>query len=356
MTAMPVGAAPDAAATLLGPGEAVLAFDVGGTDMKAALVDETGAIREVVRVRTPLGSNQVESIGGGSSATGTGEAVLAEVARLATEFADRHPSVAPAAAGLLVPGHVDDESGIGVFAENLGWRDMPFRDRASAMLELPVAFSHDVRGAGEAEYRLGAAAAFSDVVVMIVGTGIAAAIFMQGQLYLGGGLAGEIGHSRVADGPECACGGRGCLEAVASAGAIARRYTALTGRPVAGAKEVLELAAHGDSDADAVWQSALDALALGVSHTVALLAPEAIVIGGGLAGAGDALFVPLRERLDGILTFHRRPQLIPASIGADAGLIGAALRARDLLASGRAHGAAATISDGPANRNTAGRP
>jgi glucokinase len=111
---------------------------------------------------------------------------------------------------------------------------------------------------------------------------------------------------------------------------------------------VLELAAHGDSDADAIWQSALDALALGVSHTVALLAPEAIVIGGGLAGAGDALFVPLRERLDGILTFHRRPQLIPASIGADAGLIGAALRARDLLASG--------ADNRSAHQKKAGRP
>lgn len=321
-------ASASASPTLLGPGEAVLAFDVGGTDMKAGLIDETGAMREVVRVRTPLVRDELP--GNVSSAPGTGEAVLAEVARLAKEFADRHPDVLPTAAGLLVPGQVDDESGVGVFAENLGWHNMPFRDRASALLDLPVAFSHDVRGAGEAEYRLGAAAAFSDVVVMIVGTGIAAAIFMQGQLYLGGGLAGEVGHSRVADGPECACGGRGCLEAVASAGAIARRYTALTGQHVGGAKDVLERAAHGDRDADAIWQSALDALALGISHTVALLAPEAIVVGGGLAGAGDALFVPLRERLDAILTFHRRPQLIPARIGADAGLIGAALRARDL--------------------------
>jgi glucokinase len=355
MIATPASAAPDAAAAVLGPGEAVLAFDVGGTDMKAALVDQSGAMREVVRVRTPLVKGELASAElerDVSSTAGTGEAVLAEVARLAKEFADRHPSVAPAAAGLLVPGQVDDESGIGVFAENLGWHNMPFRERASALLDLPVAFSHDVRGAGEAEYRLGAAAAFSDVVVMIVGTGIAAAIFMQGRLYLGGGLAGEIGHSRVADGPQCACGGRGCLEAVASAGAIARRYTALTGRQVTGAKEVLERAADGDSDADAIWQSALDALALGISHTVALLAPEAIIIGGGLAGAGDALFVPLRERLDAILTFHRRPQLIPASIGADAGLIGAALRARDLLASGSAH--AVATSEHPSNPNEAG--
>jgi glucokinase len=81
-----------------------------------------------------------------------------------------------------------------------------------------------------------------------------------------------------------------------------------------------------------VWDSAVDALALDLSHTVALLAPEAVVIGGGLAQAGPALFEPLAEKLDAILTFHRRPVLLPASIGENAGLIGAALRARDRLA------------------------
>lgn len=305
--------------TLLGAGAPVLAFDVGGTDMKAALVDSSGALREVVRVRTPHDGDR------------TAEAVLAEVERLAGQFSARHPEVRPAGAGLLVPGQVDDEAGVGVLAENLGWHNMPFRDRTSALLGMPVAFSHDVRGAGEAEHRLGAAAPFHDVVVMVVGTGIAAAVFLQDRLYLGGGLAGEVGHSKVADGPICACGGVGCLEAVASAAAIARRYNAETGSSVAGAQEVLKRALEGDAHANRVWSGALDALALGLSHIVALLAPEAIVIGGGLAQAGDALFVPLREKLDAILTFHRRPQLIPASIGADAGLIGAALRARDAL-------------------------
>jgi glucokinase len=242
-----------------------------------------------------------------------------------------HPDVHPLAAGLLVPGHVDDESGVGVFSENLGWRNYPFRDRARDTLDMPVSFSHDVRGAGEAEYRLGAAAPFRDVVVMAIGTGIAGAIFIQGALYTGHGMAGEIGHSKVADGPQCACGGSGCLEAVASAGAIARRYTEATGQVVSGAKDVLDRADHGDLHAREIWESALDALALDLSHTVALLAPEAIVIGGGLSQAGWALFEPLERRLDAILTFHRRPRLLPASIGENAGVIGAALRARDLV-------------------------
>lgn len=306
--------------TSAGPGAAVLAFDVGGTDMKAALLDEQGRMLESTRVPTPLDGQR------------TGDRVVDEVARLAAELASAHPDVRPAAAGLLVPGHVDDVRGIGVFAENLGWREFPFRDRAESALGVPVGFGHDVRGAGEAEHRMGAARGFDDVVVVTIGTGIAAAVFVDGRLYTGGGLAGEIGHDRVAEGPICACGGRGCLEAVASAAAIARRYSLRTGRPIAGAKEVLELMRAGDANAAADWASALDALALGFSHVVALLAPQAIVIGGGLSEAGDELLQPLRERLDGILTFHRRPQLIKASIGADAGLFGSALAARDALA------------------------
>ncbi|AAT89652.1 ROK family transcriptional regulator [Leifsonia xyli subsp. xyli] len=282
--------------------------------MKAALIDPAGRIAEVVRRPTPLDGER------------TGEDVVAAVADLAARFAGAHPGIRPAAAGLLVPGQVDDDTG------NLGWRDFPFRDRASAALGGPVSFSHDVRGAGEAEHRLGAAAPFRDTVVMAIGTGIAGAIFLDGRLHTGGGLAGEMGHSRVAEGPDCACGGRGCLEAVASAAAIARRYSALTGHSVPGAREVLERAQAGDPAATRIWESALDALALDLSHTVALLAPEAIVIGGGLSQAGDALFVPLAEKLDTILTFQRRPALLPARIGENAGVIRAALRARDLLA------------------------
>lgn len=308
------------AGVALGPGSAVLAFDVGGTDMKAALVDETGSIRAVVRVPTPHRGSQ------------TADVVLVALGEVARGLAVDHPDVTPLAAGLLVPGHVDDEAGVGIFSENLDWHDVPFRDRFEALIGIPVSFSHDVRGAGEAEHRLGAAAGFDDVVVMVIGTGIAGAIFIDGKLYTGGGLGGEMGHSKVADEPLCACGAYGCLEAVASAAAIARRYTARTGVGVSGSKEVLDRAQAGDADAVAVWESALDALALDLSHTVALLAPEAIVIGGGLSQAGDALFGPLEARLDALLTFQRRPKLLRASIGENAGVIGAALRARDLIA------------------------
>ena len=312
MTAMP-----DAAAAPLGPGEVVLAFDVGGTDTKSALIDADGRVLGLRRTPTPLEGER------------TAEAVVGRVSELAAELRDAHPDVRPVAAGLLVPGIVDAERGIGVFASNLGWRDAPIRDLAVAALGLPVTFHHDVTAASWAEHRLGAARAFDDVVVLVIGTGIAGSLILDGRPHLGGGFAGEIGHSPVAEGPRCACGARGCLEVVASAGAIARRYAERTGTDIDGAREVLSRAEAGDAAAREIWDSALDALAFALAQLAATVAPEAIVIGGGLSRAGDALFAPLTSRLDERLSFHRRPRLVPAQLGGNAGLLGAALIARD---------------------------
>jgi glucokinase len=308
------------AAHILGDGAPVLAFDVGGTDTKAGLFDERGSLLEVLRVPTPY------------STDGSGDAVLAQLGVLADGFASRHPAVVPRAAGLIVPGLVDDEAGVGVYAENLGWKNVPFRDAAASTLGLPVAFTHDVRAAGTAEYRLGAAGRYSNVLVVVIGTGIAGAIFLDGRPYSASGFAGEIGHAVVdVGGVPCACGGHGCLEAIASAGAITRLYNRRAAVPAAGAREVLERAGAGDAAAASVWNTATDALGLALSQAVALLAPEAIVLGGGLAQAGDALFLPVEARMNALLTFHRRPALLPATVGENAGLVGAALGARERL-------------------------
>lgn len=304
--------------TSLGPGPAVVAVDVGGTDTKAALIDAAGTVRAVRRLATPRD--------GARTAGRVLDAVADQSAALAADHA-----VDPQALGLIVPGIVDDATGTAIFSENLGWRDVPFRDLARERLGLPVFLGHDVAVAGEAELRLGAAAGYRDVLVVTVGTGVAAAVFVDGRPHRGGGLAGEIGHARVAESPPCVCGGRGCLEAVASAAAIARRYRERSGVAVDGSRDVLRRASDGDPVAAAVWDEALDALALGLSHATALLAPEAIVIGGGLSHAGDALLGPLADRLDGLLSYHRRPDLVRARLGGDAGVLGAALRARDLV-------------------------
>ncbi len=128
----------------------------------------------------------------------------------------------------------------------------------------------------------------------------------------------------------CACGARGCLEAIASAGAIARRYAERAGEPVDGAKEVIARAAAGDEIAARVWEEALDALTLSIAQLTAVIAPQAVVIGGGLSRAGGALFDELRTRLEARLSFHRLPALVPAQLRGNAGILGAALRARSL--------------------------
>jgi len=311
---------PDAAPAPLGPGEVVLAFDVGGTDTKSAIVDADGQVLGLRRTPTPLDGDR------------TAEAVVGLVAELAAELRAEHPGLQPVAAGLLVPGIVDAERGVGVYASNLGWHDAPIHDLAEAALGLPVAFHHDVTAASWAEHRLGAARAYDDVVVLIIGTGIAGSLILDGRPHLGGGYAGEIGHSPVAEGPRCACGARGCLEAIASAGAIARHYTERSGVEVDGARDVLARAEAGDADARGVWDSAVDALGFAVAQLAATVAPEAIVIGGGLSRAGDALFAPLASRVNERLSFHRRPLLVPAQLGGDAGLLGAALIARESAA------------------------
>lgn len=304
----------------LGTGSPVLAFDVGGTDIKSALFDADGRALGLRRTPTPTPTADGDRT----------SAVLDRLEVLATQLRDEHRGVTPRAAGLVVPGIVDAAAGIGVFASNMGWRDAPLRALAAERLGLPVAFDHDVRAASWAEHELGGARAYDDAVILVIGTGIAGALLIGGRPYTAGGYAGEIGHSPIADGPACPCGARGCLEAVASAGAIARRYRDATGTAPDGAKDVIARAAAGDRVAADIWDSALDALTLSLAQLTAVVAPEAVVIGGGLSRAGGVLFDELRTRLAARLSFHRLPALVPAELSGNAGLIGAALRAREL--------------------------
>lgn len=297
---------------------AVVGVDVGGTDIKAVLASASGRIcAQRVRPTPPKGSDTAAAIVG----------VTAElVAELSAESAEP-----VAALGFVVPGIVDDERGVAVLSENLGWRDVPFRDLVAERTGLPTAFSHDVRAGAVAEARLGAARGLRNVIFMPIGTGIAAALILDGRLHLADGWSGEIGHVDVGHREPCACGGTGCLETIASASAIARRYTARTGRPVRGAAEVAKAVQDGDSDARVVWEEAVDALALALSWSASVLAPEAVVLGGGLSTAGDLLCTPLAERLAARLTFQRVPKLVRAELGSRAGCQGAALLAAGLV-------------------------
>lgn len=316
---------PASGTAALGEGPAVLAFDVGGTDTKAALLDSGGRLRGIRRRLTARDPRE------------PARAVVAAIAAIAADLRAAHPGIRPVVAGVSVPGLVDETTGIGVFSSNLGWRDAPIRDLAASALALPVAFGHDVRRAGEAELRLGAARGCRDAVIVTIGTGIAGALVVDGRMHAGDGFAGEIGHMLSdPDGEPCGCGGIGCLETIASAAAIARRYGARTGVATAGATDVLSALHRGDADAAEVWADAIAAIADQLARIASLLAPQVVVIGGGLAHAGAALFDPLSRALEARLSFQRRPALVAAALGGDAGLLGTALAARDLAVGGRA--------------------
>ncbi|MHA7247493.1 ROK family protein [Arthrobacter tecti] len=304
---------------VLAPDEVILAIDVGGTDTKSALLDSADQLQGIKRRPTVLRSGEA------------GDTVVENVVAILAEYRAAWPHKRVRAIGLIAPGLVDERKGVGIFSANLGWRDYPFTERVEAATGLPVTFGHDVGAAGDAEIRIGAAQGLADVVVMIIGTGVAGAVFCGGQRILGGGYAGEIGHAEVPGGEPCRCGAHGCLETVGAAGAIARRYTERSGRQVNGAREVLQLQAAGDAHAQAIVDDAVNALAFSICQLAATLGTEAVVIGGGLAQAGEQLFTPLRAAVDERLSFHRRPRLLAASMGQDAGLIGAGLQAQDLL-------------------------
>lgn len=298
-----------------------LLFDVGGTDIKSALSDGAGNLLSIRRVPTRRGTpNPAASL-------------IEQLHQLGAELLAESPALHPEAVGLLVCGIVDEDRGLGVFSANLGWRDAPLRDMAADAFGLPVGFGHDVSTAGAAELHFGAGAALGtkvrNAVMLVIGTGIAAALFVDGHPVSAGGYAGEMGHAAVPGGLDCPCGAHGCLETIGSAGAIAKRYSQASGTRVPGAREVLEAMRAGDLAAARIWDEAIEALAFSIAQLCASIAPETIIIGGGLAQAGEALLEPLRRSVARKLSYHREPLIVPAQLGEDAGLRGAFLKARE---------------------------
>ncbi|MER7361822.1 ROK family protein [Nonomuraea wenchangensis] len=283
----------------------VVALDVGGTSMKGGLVSDSGKVLLSERRPTPR--------------TEGGDAVVAAISDFIGHLAAAGDGE-PAGVGLAVPGLVSEHAAI--YATNLGWRDVPAS--AFTTLDIPVMLGHDVRTGGLAESVLGAGRDVADFLFLPIGTGIAGATVIRGEPYGGSsGWAGEIGHTPVfPDGEQCACGQFGCLETYASAASVGRRYSQRAGLEGVRAEQVVT---SDDPIAIEVWDEAVEALSLALATYTLLLDPSAIVLGGGLAEAGPALFDPVRTRLVKRLAFRDAPPLLPAALGVDAGMLGAAL-------------------------------
>ncbi|MDD1057567.1 ROK family protein [Streptomyces cocklensis] len=301
----------------------VIALDVGGTGMKAALVAADGTLLH--EDRRPTGREHGP------------DAVVTAIVDFAADLRDhgiREHGEPAAAAGVAVPGIVDDVNGIAAYSSNLGWRDVPLRALLSERLDgVPVALGHDVRTGGLAEGRIGAGRGTDRFLFLALGTGIAGAIGIDGRIEAGAhGFAGELGHVVVRpDGPLCSCEQRGCMEILASAAAVSRAWAAASDDPTADAADCARAVEAGDPRALEVWRDAIDALAAGLVTGLTLLDPRVLIIGGGLAEAGDTLFGPLRAAVEARTTFQKLPLIVPAALGDTAGCLGAGLLAWDLL-------------------------
>ncbi|MFE9444968.1 ROK family protein [Streptomyces sp. NPDC006602] len=303
----------------------VIALDVGGTGMKAALAGASGEL--LYQARRATGRERGP------------EAVVEGILDFAAElraYGIEHFGEPAAAAGVAVPGIVDENRGIAAYSANLGWRDVPLRELLAAKLHgVPVALGHDVRTGGLAEGRIGAGKGADRFLFVPLGTGIAGAIGIGGRVEAGAhGFAGEIGHIVVRPaGTACPCGQRGCLERYASAAAVSEAWAAACGDPGADAADCAKAVESGDPNAVRVWQQAVDALADGLVTALTLLDPRTLIIGGGLAEAGETLFTPLRDAVRRRITFQKQPSIVPAALGDTAGCLGAGLLAWDLLES-----------------------
>ncbi len=309
-----------------------LALDFGGTKLAAALVDAAaGAV--LARVRRPSPSDARSSI-----------AEMLDMGRRAVADAGRRLADV-AGVGISFGGPVDESRRRVRLSHHVpGWEDLPLVDEVSRQLGLPAAMDNDANVQALGEWRFGAGRGVSDLLFVNVGTGIGGGLIAGGRLRRGRhGLAGEVGHTVVEpSGPVCTCGKRGCVESLASGPGIARAAReALRGRPFGGGRLrelaggdpagitgelVFRAAAEGDPVARQVLERACTYLGIGIANAAAIVDPELVVVGGGVAKAGERFFGPLRRAA----REHAAPlepdmlRIVPGELGDDANVLGAA--------------------------------
>lgn len=307
--------------------ECVAGIDIGGTKIALAVADLGGRLVERKRFPARTGERGPHAII---------EEALAEVERMLAKTGARL-----AAVGIGCGGPLDRARGLILSPPNLpGWDEFPVVNIVEERLGVPALLDNDANAAALGEHRHGAGRGYDDLVYITQSTGIGGGVIVRGRLVHGiCDGAGEVGHTTVLpDGPECGCGGRGCLEALCSGTALARRarerlaageassLSSLSANEVTGLA-VAEAARGGDALASAVWDEMVHYLAVGVGNLFNILAPEAVVIGGGVSEAGEQLFGPLRERVRARARMlpPERINILQASLGGDSALHGAVI-------------------------------
>ena len=310
---------------------ATIGLDIGGTKISGAVMDASGVILAKGRKDTPAHDPA---------------AIADEAHKLVRELSVDHRIDA---VGVACAAFIDRSRSTVLFSPNLAWRDEPLKDRLESALDLPVLLENDANAAAWGEFRFGAAADADDMVMVTVGTGLGGGIVVDGVLMAGAfGVAAELGHMRVVpNGIRCGCGNRGCWEQYASGTALLReaRELIVSGTPYAArlndlcggdpaalkGPDVTRAAAEGDPAAVELLADLGTWVGEGVASVAAILDPEVVVLGGGVSEAGSLLIDPavaaFRRQLTG--RGHRPvARFTLASLGNDAGMIGAADLAR----------------------------
>jgi glucokinase len=309
-----------------------MGIDVGGTKIAAGVVDEAGKV---------VARRQI------ATAATHPTAIVAGIVKVVQELIAAAPKVT--AIGIGAAGLIDGEKGIVLSAPNIAWENVQLRAMVSDRLKLPVVIDNDANVAALGEAAYGAGKGYGDQILLTIGTGVGGGIVIGGEIYRGAhGMGAELGHMIVdASGSAvCACGNHGCLEAMASGNSIGRRARERVSEP--GAKGVLELAGQKSVDitgelvgeaakAGDVWALEIIAetgrwLGVGIASLVNIFDPDVVIVAGGAAaGTGELLLEPAREAAAGLIIGHEwraLPPVVPAVLGYDAGLVGAAVLAR----------------------------
>ena len=311
-----------------------IGIDLGGTNIAVGLVNEEGRI--IAKTETPtLASRPYQEL----------VKDMAACARKVMEEAniteDELRSI-----GVGIPG-VADKDGMVIFCTNLGWRNVPLRAELQQYINKPVYMDNDATVAGWAEYQAGVSRNTRSSVFMTLGTGLGGGIVMDGKIWAGAhGAGSELGHLVIeVDGVPCTCGKRGCAERYCSATAIIRMAreacadapNCLIMRKVEGdmdkinAKVVFDAAKEGDSVALQVFNRFVKYLTISINNVISFIDPDMLILGGGVSRAGDFLLDAVKAALPEYLFYPtlKQPELRIASLGNDAGIIGAALLGKE---------------------------
>jgi glucokinase len=244
--------------------------------------------------------------------------------------------------GVVSPGPIDIERGLILSPTNLpGWDGFPIVEKLEKRFNVPVIFDNDANAAGLGEYFYGAGRGFRDVFYVTISTGIGGAIICDGKIHHGvDASAGEVGHTVVkTGGVRCRCGVEGCLETIASGLSIARRMKEKLAEENGNmdensseitAETVVEAVKKGDRTACAIWTETVYYLGIGIGNAITLIAPEAVIIGGGVASAGELLLKPLRREIAKNVSMMpiEKVKILQASLGSESGVCGALLLAQ----------------------------